>query len=281
MNMKILARNRLKDGTIWFEAHETKSTYVLDWKRAAKATLSKSGKILRVRKKPAAEPISLRIVQNMIRAYVRSLRGEESLHATVLEKNGNAIALCGESGAGKSTTAAELVLCGREWNLMTDDVAYLKVKNKRVYVQGNPRPVLKLGENTRRHFEKQNALKRTSLYDPHMEKYIMPASSAGKTRRACNPLTGIYILQRTTGQKNVSAEKLHGAKAALYLLANIYNEVLRPESVLKKQFTLCAQWAKRVPVYQLAVPHGMKHLNAVSSFFCSRAARPRGQRQAR
>lgn len=271
--MKILARNRLKDGTIWFEAYQTDNMVVLHWKKAAKATLSLKGKITAIEKHTAAKKISLRIVQNMIQAYASSLQGKESLHATVIEKNGNAIALCGPSGEGKSTTTAQILFSKKGWRLITDDVAYLEIKNKHVCVQQNPRPVLKLSKKTLHYFERKIILKNKGTFDPHLEKYILAVSYGGNASKKVFPLTGIYILHRRARQKKIKAKKLQGAKAALFLLSNIYNEILRPEDVLTRQFKLCAQWAEGVPVYQLKIPEGMKYLNAISSFFDNHAGR--------
>src|SRR5260370_6216185 len=52
-----------------------------------------------------------------------TLRGEEPLHATVLDLDGTALALLGPSGAGKSTLAAYLI--GQGAQLITDDMLRL------------------------------------------------------------------------------------------------------------------------------------------------------------
>jgi hypothetical protein len=57
---------------------------------------------------------------NFALAASLTLRGEEPLHATVVELSGQAIGLLGTSGAGKSTLAAYLVADGAV--LVTDDM---------------------------------------------------------------------------------------------------------------------------------------------------------------
>ncbi len=50
-----------------------------------------------------------------------------SLHAAVLEKNGRAVLLPGEPGAGKSTLTAALALAG--WRLLSDEIALLRLED--------------------------------------------------------------------------------------------------------------------------------------------------------
>lgn len=59
-------------------------------------------------------------IQGYMLAVVIQQRGQLVLHGTVLQKNGNAIAICGHSGSGKSTLAATLLTQG--WQLVSDDV---------------------------------------------------------------------------------------------------------------------------------------------------------------
>ncbi|MBI5331593.1 MAG: HprK-related kinase A [Betaproteobacteria bacterium] len=50
-----------------------------------------------------------------------------SLHAAVLEKNGRAVLLPGEPGAGKSTLTAALALSG--WRLLSDEIALVRLED--------------------------------------------------------------------------------------------------------------------------------------------------------
>jgi energy-coupling factor transporter ATP-binding protein EcfA2 len=56
-------------------------------------------------------------------------RGLLPLHASALEKNGKAILICGESGAGKSTTAAALLKHG--FSLLSDDISLVRINEQK------------------------------------------------------------------------------------------------------------------------------------------------------
>lgn len=72
-------------------------------------------------------------------------RGLFAFHGTAVCKNGRAVLITGEHGAGKSSLAAEFIEQG--WKLMTDDVAILEPTEGNVLVRSGA-PVQKLCRDT-------------------------------------------------------------------------------------------------------------------------------------
>jgi hypothetical protein len=66
-------------------------------------------------------------------AFVRALRGQPSLHGSAVARDGVALACLGESGAGKSTAAAELCRLSR-FEFLADDVVALEQSENRCRV---------------------------------------------------------------------------------------------------------------------------------------------------
>jgi hypothetical protein len=66
---------------------------------------------------------ALRDAQREIAGEVATAHGWHAVDAVVVERDGRALALIGDSGAGKSTIAAHLL--ARRWKLVTDDVAFI------------------------------------------------------------------------------------------------------------------------------------------------------------
>ncbi|MGH6644942.1 MAG: HPr kinase/phosphorylase, partial [Bradyrhizobium sp.] len=85
------------------------------------ATISADGRTAICRKLADVEQRAFEAnLLNFIVSASLTLQGEETLHATVLEMDGRAVALLGRSGAGKSTLAAYLISRGAD--LITDDM---------------------------------------------------------------------------------------------------------------------------------------------------------------
>ena len=84
--------------------------------------LVENGTAISVAAVPGADPNSVDLFLNgPARGTLIHQRGELALGGTtVVAPNGVAIAICGRSGVGKSTLAAEL--CKRGWSLVADDV---------------------------------------------------------------------------------------------------------------------------------------------------------------
>lgn len=88
---------------------------------------------------PRADPILIdRFLWGAARSALIHLRGELPLHASVVAdpESGYAIALCGQSGAGKSTAAAALRKAG--WITLTDDQARVTVEGADVMAWPGP-----------------------------------------------------------------------------------------------------------------------------------------------
>lgn len=77
--------------------------------------------------------------------YLLHLQGRPALHAAVVERDGIALALVGEQGAGKSTTAA--ALARRGYRVLCDDLAALCQENGAWSVYPGP-PSLRLTPDT-------------------------------------------------------------------------------------------------------------------------------------
>lgn len=82
---------------------------------------------------------SINLLMHPILAWVARLKGTTCLHANVMEKNGEAIAILGDKGAGKSTSCA--VLLGAGYRMVADDVCALQESGEHFHaLPGQPRP---------------------------------------------------------------------------------------------------------------------------------------------
>jgi hypothetical protein len=114
-------------------------------------------------------------------------RGQIVLHASAVRVDGKAILFCGNSGAGKSTMAAALALCGLP--LVTDDVCAITIVDGVPMAQPDGRQ-LKLWKHA------IDQLELTSSRGPRvrnqLEKfYVQPGSAFGEAL----PLGAIYALR--------------------------------------------------------------------------------------
>src|SRR5205085_11291512 len=102
-------------------------------------------------------------------SYVFTARHQEPLHATVVTKDGNGLALVGDSGYGKSTLAAAFLRAG--YRLLTDDLLVL--------------------HGTATGFEAQPALPRLKLF-PRPARALLPLRARSRMN-AATPTT-VYAL---------------------------------------------------------------------------------------
>lgn len=186
---------------------------------------------------PGAEA---RFLRATVVGLLLAQRGEFALHASVAALGGAAVALCGRSGAGKSTTVLRLEQRGHQ--LVTDDLTALTLADEvlveplteiaRVF----PHTALRLGLDT-------------SAAERAASKLLLPTGATTSV-----PLRAIVLLRRGDG---ITVRSLSGAEAAWALVQSIYRGALFRAIWEAEMFAWAGAVAARVPVHELTRPqHG-------------------------
>jgi hypothetical protein len=186
-----------------------------------------------------------------------TLRGEEPLHATVVELAGQAIGLLGNSGAGKSTLAAWLVADGAE--LVTDDMLRITFAGDRALAHPGPHRLKLYDEPARRllpgaaaqgHF---SALSGKVLIEPR-------ATSAAPQPR---PLAALFLLAAADAVRP-AARRVTGAEVIRLLIASAMDIRNAAPARLARQLRFAERTAGLLPVYELVYRRDYDALAAVA-----------------
>jgi hypothetical protein len=187
-----------------------------------------------------------------IAGFILRIRGVSSLHASVVVIDGEAVALVGAPGAGKSTTAAAFALRGHP--VLTDDLAPLVEDDGRFIVQPSY-PRLRLWpESAEMLLGSPEALPRLT---PTWEKLYLALGTEGQVYQDLPmPLAAIYLLgPRESSAAAPRAEAAPATAAFVELTAHLYTSpALRPHT-RAADFGLIGRLVARVPVRR-AIAHG-------------------------
>lgn len=188
-------------------------------------------------------------------ALVRS--GFEPLHATALEADGEAFALLGSSGYGKSSLAACFLASGHA--LLTDDLLVMSGVDG---LDAHPGPRrIKLFPDTAHHFLGRSAsgVRMNAL----TEKLIIPLDPwPGCTLR----MRAIYSLaapHEARHTRRITIEPLSSQAAFLALVGNTFNYMVVDADRLQRQVRETTRLVGSLPVKKLSYPRGVAHLPEV------------------
>lgn len=180
------------------------------------------------------------------------------LHASAVAMAGGAIVFIGDSGAGKSTTAALLQSHG--YRLLSDDVTVLDLRHPQ-QVQVTPSfPQLRLWPESLESLGKQPS--HFPVLNPLVDKrlYRSPEGFA-KTPQS---LLGIYVLD--LGDTN-SIAPLRGQNALSELMHNWYGarfgEAMFSQISTADHLKTFAELVNRVPVYELVRKDSLEEIHAI------------------
>jgi hypothetical protein len=185
-------------------------------------------------------------------------RGLYPLHAACVRIGGNAIALCGRTGAGKSTLAAALVRRGHA--LIADDVCVIDFA-------ANGEPLV------------LPSFPRVKLWEDALQALAVPAEAvrrAGSGKRKFHfhqterfdpspaLLRGIYVLKRSAVASNILCKS--GVDAVNELLKEIYRRPIGFSLGHKAALlTAALRIASKVPLFQLSVRLDLSQLDATAA----------------
>ncbi|MCP3960670.1 MAG: serine/threonine protein kinase [bacterium] len=186
-----------------------------------------------------------------ILGFVLRLHGAISLHASAVVIDGQAIALAGPAGAGKSTTAAAFAQRGHA--VLSDDLAVLEPHGGEYLVQVDC-PILRLWpESSEMLFGSADALPRLSgTWD---KRYLDLAGHGSQAARVPCPLAAIYLLDcGSIAEAGPAIRTVRGRDGLLALVAHSYAAPLLDAEMRATEFELFAELVGKLPVLGLHRP---------------------------
>ena len=192
-------------------------------------------------------------------------RGTLCLHASVVAHRGSALAIIGDKGTGKSTTAAALVRDG--WRMLADDVGALCFDPERILVSpGYPRMRL-TPDVARELFGDQRKLSPVYSHEDKQYLHLDAEAPCGGFLPRSVPLAGIFFLGSRLPNGEPNAEPI-GARPGLISLAKntIGNYVVIDATAKARELGQMSSLVKTVPMHRLSCPEGIDALPAVSAF---------------
>jgi len=189
-----------------------------------------------------------------IMGFILRFRGITCLHANAIAMEKEAIAIVGDSGAGKSTTAAAFAKLG--YPILSDDIVALIPKNGQWWV-APAYPWIRLwSESVESLFGSPTALPRIVPTHPTWEKrYLDLTQKEYKFQETAMVLGGVYILgQRRFEPKRPYFKSIPKSEALLNLINYAYTNRLLTKVMRIQEFQCLGQVASQTSVRKV-YPH--------------------------
>jgi hypothetical protein len=191
------------------------------------------------------------------------LQNQICLHSSVIKIDNHAIAIIGEKGAGKSTTAAAFVKAG--FSILADDVAVVKIDNYQPNVNvlvfpGYPK--LRLWKSAINGLFKDDYKLQNKVFQA-LNKYFLELSDeneainhdSGKFYNQPLPLKAIYLLDKRQNQSSELLPRIEHIAPHLALgnlMIHRYPQTLQVEKHLQiQEFKKIGNLVKHIPVKHL------------------------------
>ena len=179
--------------------------------------------------------------------FLLRLRGITCLHASAIAIDGKAVAIVGEAGAGKSSTAAAFARLG--FPIITDDVAPLRDRGTRFEIEAAYPRIRLWPDSVESLFGSPDALPRIT---PTWDKRFMDLnqSKSGFTHQALE-LAAVYVLGPRVSDREPRLEELHAKAGLLALITGSYARRCLDPSQRAQEFDVLARLVANVPLRSL------------------------------
>ncbi len=180
-----------------------------------------------------------------VMAFALRLRGFTCLHASSIAVSGRAIAVLGQPGAGKSTTAAAFACLG--YPILSDDVVVLDDRGDRFFVPpGYPRVNL-WPDSVRALFGSNDAL--PNITPTWGKRYLALNQNGHRFQEEPLPLGAVYMLAEH--EPSLAApvmEEFGASEAFMTLVANTYVNYLLDADMRSREFDVLGRLVAGVPI---------------------------------
>jgi hypothetical protein len=193
-----------------------------------------------------------------VMGFALLLRATVCLHASAVAIDGQAVALVGQAGAGKSTTAAAFARAG--FKILSDDVVALSDRNGAFFVQ-SAYPCIRLWPSSvAALFGRADAL---PLLTPNWDKRYLDLTDDGERfQDKALPLEAIYVLgERDDDLRRPMVEDLLGKEGLVELITNTYVSYLMDTAMRAHQFRTLNRLVQRVTLRRVVAHSDPAHLS--------------------
>jgi hypothetical protein len=185
--------------------------------------------------------------------------GIPSFHGAALERNGRAILLLGEKGAGKSTAAAMLLQSG--WSLVSDDLVRLKQDGNQWMVPTGFRH-LKISQGTAHALGLDPLLMhrrwtmRGAPEDSQINKFVLECDASAPHE---TPLQDIFVIGTRSegGGSNARLSPMSAVERLRALLRNLTVDPCSAAAPSRDQLRMVNSLLSDVPVRAISFPNGI------------------------
>lgn len=187
--------------------------------------------------------------------WLRATQRLLPLHAAVVSMGDKAVAICGLSGAGKTTLA--LRCRKRSFAIIADDMAAIDWNSGLVH---HGAAFSRIDPQQFAMTEEGGATRRS----PRLPKYLLDTSQHPYwSNPRPLPLAAVFVLSGFQDDQTVWVEQVPELEAGITLNANLTGEMFPPTRDERQAgFSAAMAVAKQVPVYRLRRPKGLDHLDA-------------------
>lgn len=185
-----------------------------------------------------------------VMGFVLLLRGYISLHACAVAVDGQAIAIVGPAGSGKSTTAA--AFADRGHAILAEDVVTLRERGAALMVQpGYPSIRLWPSSVEALYGAAATLPKLTPTWD---KRYLDLTQKNYEFQQHPLPLAAIYLLAERVSAPAPFVQELAPSEGLISLIANTYATYLMDRQMRAREFELLNRVLRTVPIRKVT-PH--------------------------
>lgn len=245
-----VSKSLVDDGFWQSRTFEDETAHVY-WRDHFEFVVSSDGRRVLWRKlHDVPDEVFLTYFTGQVLSYCLLMRGIESLHATAIVIDGEAVAFLGDSGDGKSTLAASFL--SRGYSLLTDDVLVFEFHKDRVLTHSSVASIKLTPESADAMFNGRRAIPMNSF----TSKMIFPLQASQHVRDLVR-LRVIYVLPGPSYDSKIAVRRLLGRASFLPLIQNTFNNVILGRSRIQQQFAFAERLVRLVPIKQLSYPKGL------------------------
>jgi hypothetical protein len=216
------------------EAHP-EAGYLVSGPKHGAHLLSADGRRLRCAPEGCPEEAWQRLLISQVLPFAALLHGLEVFHASAVARRGEAVAILGTSGAGKTSVALELCRLGADF--LADDVLALEVRHGELLVHPGTQ-IAGLDHTEARRLERAGEPRREKIVAVNDREQLLRMRGAGEPA----PLAALFFLdRRSDGPPSPRFEPVGDAQP---LLGATFNFVLATPERLRGLLEVCALAAR-------------------------------------